>query len=293
VMVRWCHENTSSDGHALDRPRRIPEAGGRAPKHFRVGLTPPDYRCLPGSPEEMNEIISRAEAKAAGLKRYFTGVACTHGHVAERFVSSRHCADCLNDHKVAYRASNPDRVRELGVASYYRNHEKRLCGMREYHRKNADQRKKYMAARYYRDIELSRQEAREAYWVKVDEIREKRKHANLSPNQLSASLERARQYKKENRLQATAIERTRRARFRGSEGFHTATEITGLLQKQKCKCANCKVSLKAGYHADHIMPLARGGSNWISNIQLLCPACNMRKSAKDPMRWAQENGRLL
>jgi 5-methylcytosine-specific restriction endonuclease McrA len=241
----------------------------------------------------MSAIISRAEAKAAGLKRYFTGVACKHGHVAERFVSTRQCADCLNNLKITYRANDPDRARELDRASYYRNHEKRLRDMSEYHRRNADQRKQYRAEYYAKNIDANRVAAREAYWIKVDEIREKRKHANLSPNQLCASLERARQYKKENRLQATAIERTRRARFRGSEGFHTATEITGLLQKQKCKCANCKVSLKAGYHADHIMPLARGGSNWISNIQLLCPTCNMRKSAKDPMRWAQENGRLL
>jgi 5-methylcytosine-specific restriction endonuclease McrA len=41
------------------------------------------------------------------------------------------------------------------------------------------------------------------------------------------------------------------------------------------------------------MPLARGGSNWISNIALACPTCNKRKGAKHPIDWAQQNGRLL
>lgn len=41
------------------------------------------------------------------------------------------------------------------------------------------------------------------------------------------------------------------------------------------------------------MPLARGGGNGIGNIQLLCPPCNLRKGSKDPIKWAQKNGRLL
>jgi hypothetical protein len=40
------------------------------------------------------QIISRAEAKAKGLKRYFTGKPCKHGHVAERVVFNATCVDC-------------------------------------------------------------------------------------------------------------------------------------------------------------------------------------------------------
>ena len=40
------------------------------------------------------KIISRKEAKAQGLKRYFTGKPCKYGHVAERTVSSRECLKC-------------------------------------------------------------------------------------------------------------------------------------------------------------------------------------------------------
>lgn len=37
---------------------------------------------------------ARADAKAAGLKRYFTGVSCPRGHVADRIVRSGGCVEC-------------------------------------------------------------------------------------------------------------------------------------------------------------------------------------------------------
>ena len=40
------------------------------------------------------QIISRAEAKAKGLKRYFTGKPCKHGHVAERQLFNATCVKC-------------------------------------------------------------------------------------------------------------------------------------------------------------------------------------------------------
>ena len=39
-------------------------------------------------------LISRADAKARGLKRYFTGIPCKHGHVSERNTSTTGCP-CL------------------------------------------------------------------------------------------------------------------------------------------------------------------------------------------------------
>lgn len=41
-------------------------------------------------------IISRRDAHAQGLKRFFTGTPCKRGHLTERFVSNGGCAICIN-----------------------------------------------------------------------------------------------------------------------------------------------------------------------------------------------------
>lgn len=42
-------------------------------------------------------MITRQEALAQGLTRYFNGVPCKHGHVSERFVGNSGCSQCHHD----------------------------------------------------------------------------------------------------------------------------------------------------------------------------------------------------
>jgi len=69
------------------------------------------------------------------------------------------------------------------------------------------------------------------------------------------------------------------------------TKKLGLLQRWKCIVCQC--GIKNGYHLDHIMPLALGGTNISTNLQLLCPPCNWKKNAKHPVDFMQERGFLL
>lgn len=85
----------------------------------------------------------------------------------------------------------------------------------------------------------------------------------------------------------------RRARVIGAGGRFTSGEVKGLFSSQKGKCVYCRVELGSEYEADHIMPLALGGSNYIENIQLLCKPCNRRKHAKHPDVFASEIGWLF
>lgn len=80
----------------------------------------------------------------------------------------------------------------------------------------------------------------------------------------------------------SACDRNRRAQKRQAEGKHTGIEIKLLFSQQRGLCVYCAKDLTGDYHADHIVPLSRGGTNWIRNIQLLCPKCNMRKHDKMP-----------
>lgn len=44
---------------------------------------------------------------------------------------------------------------------------------------------------------------------------------------------------------------------------------------------------------DKFKQSGKGGIHGDENLQLLCPACNLKKSNKDPIVWANQNGRLL
>lgn len=79
----------------------------------------------------------------------------------------------------------------------------------------------------------------------------------------------------------------RRARKNNADGIYTKKDVNHLYKQQDGRCANpfCQVSLLNGYHVDHNIPLARGGSNWPSNLQLLCQPCNDSKGIKTMEEW--------
>jgi 5-methylcytosine-specific restriction endonuclease McrA len=80
--------------------------------------------------------------------------------------------------------------------------------------------------------------------------------------------------------QISAQNAKRKAARRGMNGSHTAAELDALMVFQGHLCTYCRIDLSTvPYHADHKTPLARGGSNDIGNMQMLCAPCNMRKHA--------------
>jgi hypothetical protein len=79
--------------------------------------------------------ITRKEAKALGLTRYFTGKPCKRGHVCERYMGNSTCAECHRELIAAnpeanrkrvliWQKARPDKVSAKGKRSYAANLEK-------------------------------------------------------------------------------------------------------------------------------------------------------------------------
>ena len=51
--------------------------------------------------------------------------------------------------------------------------------------------------------------------------------------------------------------------------------------RAKWKCQSCDELVNENYEIDHILPLYKGGSNAVSNLQCLCPQCHRSKTAAD------------
>lgn len=88
----------------------------------------------------------------------------------------------------------------------------------------------------------------------------------------------------------------RRARLRdaGGDGW-TQDDVNEVFRLQRGLCAGprCGKPLGDHFHRDHRIPLALGGRHDRDNLELLCPTCNHRKNATDPVEWAQRHGLLI
>jgi 5-methylcytosine-specific restriction endonuclease McrA len=210
-------------------------------------------------------IVTRDEARARGLKRFFPGEPYVCGHIGERYVCNGTCCECVNRKAMAYAKT------ERGSASR-RAYKQSEAGKAAQHRGNHTKAAK-AGRKQYRKTEKGR--AAEKRYQDTDR----------------------------HRLYIRAANALRRAREEQAGGSFTPADIEKLLALQHYRCANPACNhgkngkpadlRKVGYEIDHRIPVVLGGSNDISNLQLLCMPCNRRKCAKDPLIWAQENGFLL
>jgi 5-methylcytosine-specific restriction endonuclease McrA len=213
-------------------------------------------------------IVNKTEARADGLKRYFTGKACSNGHIAERRVDNGQCVECIR---------NKDKKRSAYFAKWRKsNKEKCVLYTATYRERNPGVGAEYMARMRELNGDALRAAARRQYANNRDKFAVK-----------------GRTYRKAKPELYAEHARNRRAKEAKAEGSHTYEQIQSLMVKQRYKCANCRKSIKNSYHADHVIALSRGGSNYITNIQLLCPSCNSRKRDRDPIEFAQSQGKLL
>jgi 5-methylcytosine-specific restriction endonuclease McrA len=68
-----------------------------------------------------------------------------------------------------------------------------------------------------------------------------------------------------------------RAKYLNVEGSYTTKEWLELKQLYGCCCLCCgrhESKLKTPLEQNHVIPLSKGGTNWITNIQPLCEDCN-------------------
>lgn len=210
-------------------------------------------------------IITRQEAISQGLKVYYDGIPCKHGHNSGRYIKTNVCVHCkLN----VYKREAP----EINRA-----------------RANA-----------YRKSDKFSQENKNAY----ERVRRKLPHRKaVERAYVERKKEEIKKYKKkwamENREkvligQRISVHKRRLQKVNTQDGTVNRDSVTGMLEIQKHKCLSCGTCLKTNkWELDHIMPLHLGGSHTIKNCQIICQSCNRKKAYKHPIDWAQQNGRLL
>jgi 5-methylcytosine-specific restriction endonuclease McrA len=171
---------------------------------------------------------------------------------------------------------------------YIKNRDRILAQDKIRHQKNKEESRK----RYQEKKEKIKEQ--HARYRKENPSKMKKCRTRWQKNNTEKSRAATARWYKENPEKTKAINHNNRARRAACEGKLSSGIAERLLAFQKNRCAVCRASLKrAGYHLDHVIPLARGGKNVDRNIQLTCPKCNQKKHAKDPIAFMQERGFLL
>lgn len=179
----------------------------------------------------------------------------------EFYETHNHCKACAVARTAAYKEANKEKVRASKAEYRLKNKDKVAAGKKACYEANPE---KYKSTRdAWRTSNSERIEKTNAEW----------KASN--PEKILIQCQ------------------NRRAKKRNSPGSlsHGLAEKLFALQKGKCPC--CKQPLGDNYHMDHVIPLALGGLNVDSNMQLLRAVCNMQKRAKHPVDFMQQRGFLL
>lgn len=242
------------------------------------------------------EIISRAEAKAQGLKYYFTGKPCKRGLVEIRSVSNRHCQcrsckaerlDCVKKHYE--NESNRKRKyvaeanrRKADPTNRGRNNERQ----RKYREKNLDminakRRKRYKEnPQHYRNLTNQ-------YSSRNRDVLSQKQRENRAKNP-----DREKEYRVKYREKHNELVAKRRAEQRQAIpswfnefdefAFQQAYELAALRQQET----------GIEWHVDHMIPLrARKccGLHCADNIQVIPAVMNLEKNNKmqltKPLEW--------
>ena len=173
--------------------------------------------------------------------------------IARQYQSRR--TELLSAKKARYDA-NPEKYKAYSRKYYQYNKEKCLASTAAWQDANRD--KVRQAQRRWREHNKEKQQAATARWAyeHPDKVRQRTNR--------------------------------RRARKTGAIGFYSVDQLRARAEVYGFMCAYCRSA--PAQCMDHVIPLARGGTNWPSNHRPACNACNSSKGAKLPSEWLPTKG---
>lgn len=231
-------------------------------------------------------VVTRAEARARNLTRYFTGAACKHGHVAERYTRSTNCVVCQVEANRSERSIEA-RKRLAATDEYKRKAAKKSA---QYHRENRAEVLEKMRARnaaYYEKhkdkikaaaaaYQTENKAARNAYKTKWNADRKK-----TNPEFAALCMMR----KLVARVVANAKNGTRQSTRTSERLGYSVAEFKAHIERQFV--LGMTWANHGEWHIDHVIPLStfdltldgwRKAANCLSNLRPIWAKENLAKA---------------
>ena len=181
---------------------------------------------------------------------------------AAEWGSQGRCKQCARDSSARWRKSNPDRHRETSRRWARENPKTKKENDRRWRETNPEHTKEYRRKWYEVNSEAVNEKARD--WARANPDRHRENSRRWSQNNPEA---------------VRAKKHRRKAKVKGTGGSFTSSEWKTIVEYYGNKCLRCgrdDVKLTP----DHVIPLSKGGTSNIDNIQPLCLSCNSSKGTK-------------
>ena len=249
------------------------------------------------SPKDDPKIITLEEARKKGLRRYYTGKPCKHGHLSERQTSDRACIECKkirlqanrkNVKNAVLRGIRPPTTEELsslphsrksaiesGSNFYFTNkpcHNGHVayrltasgsCSQCEHERITSEEGREYQRQHYAENAETKKQKSSDYYYLNWDS----RKKARRS-------------YYRRNRA---ALSMQTKIRKRGLSSQYNKLPSEVKMEIKQIYEKRDLMNKEAGeilFHVDHIIPVSKGGKHHPSNLRIITAFENLSKKDK-------------
>jgi len=206
----------------------------------------------------MTKPVDYNYAKEHGLTRYFTGIPCKRGHVAERLVANQTCTKCQLDRQKLWLKTPEGKSYKSKVDSRYREkyHDEKLVRDRQYRRDNPDKIR--------------------TYWKEWE---------SRNPEKVAAHIKKQ-NARPEVKARKKALKHKRRAIENSANSENVNFELVWMRSAGLCYLCGGLVD-KGTEHYDHVIALSQGGSHTYNNVKVTHAKCNLTKSTRTPIAYWQ------
>lgn len=194
-----------------------------------------------------------------------------------------YCKPCTRARTKAWQDSDPERMRAKNNRYYQENKEAHDAYGKEWSKKNPDKAKAIAERSKKKNADKIRKRQLELYYKRHDEILIERRKRRAEHPELYRK--RGHDWYVTHKERVNAYTRNHRARRRLAPGQHSAADVRKQYEMQGGRCWWCQKNVGEKYHVDHLIPIARGGTNWPDNIVISCAHCNTSRGDKLPSEW--------
>jgi 5-methylcytosine-specific restriction endonuclease McrA len=170
---------------------------------------------------------------------------CFNKDKAKKDGFGSYCKKCTSENNYKYRLANLEKTKER---------------VKQFHLANPDRRKQY--DKKYR-------------LANIEKEREYRKRYRL------ANLEKGKEYRLANLERRRNHQHTRRVKKLSNGVFKISPKELKKLYSSSCFYCSSTENI----HADHLVPISRGGQHSIGNLLPACQKCNLSKGSKLLIEW--------